>query len=237
MALPLLRSCLWRLKIGVQTVQFPVSTLARANLSSPVLQSRKFPNFGRNHSSAFGKDALAANKSARDRGRLRRQRLLQDGMCIRCGEKNSDCSFHTCPSCRARESDWKKHRRALAQLNGTICTVCLGPRDEEGYVVCSRCRIKKTNQQSRRIDQGKCRDCGKDNEGSSTRCSSCRARASDQQKHQRMLARLDGTICTVCLEPRDEEGYLICSLCRMKKNNLRHRRVLGGNVETVGRTT
>lgn len=114
-------------------------------------------------------------------------------------------------------------------MEGTWCsTCCTELRDDKRFLTWQKCRSKTSFNRQRRLEEGKCRDCQKENPDSkSSRCPSCLARGAKRKMEQRLLLGIrnaknsrEKELCTSCKSLVDVEGFKQCRQCR-QKNRLR----------------
>lgn len=74
------------------------------------------------------------------RVKANRAYYLGQGNCPRCGGQNPvEPGFNRCRQCAIKESEQRRRRREELKRMG-LCPTCGGPRDDEAFRTCSKCR-------------------------------------------------------------------------------------------------
>lgn len=129
-------------------------------------------------------------------------RKKQTGRCVRCGavDENVASGKVYCRECTGKMLAAQKERRAYLKAQKR-CIHCGGRdgRTEAGSVVCVECarKIKEQPATHRKEERYKAR--------------MKELRAQRKELH----------VCTKCGGTRDEEGFLMCSACRLKQREYR----------------
>lgn len=174
-------------------------------------------------------------KEAREYTAEHRQRRLDQGLCVRCGENPHRANRQTCVGCWHKQRDEEKSRRTELAKQG-LCTNCGSAPASEGHRTCDGCRpvlndrsgkYRKTEQgqawgaaYARKIRHGLraaglCGKCGRSSPDAYL-CGVCNAAAKerrDRWKAKRREVAKEQNLCGNCLSrPRDSDRYY-CTEC------------------------
>lgn len=174
-------------------------------------------------------------KESREYQAEHRKRRLDQGLCVRCGEKPHRANRQSCTECFNKQRDEEKSRRAELARQG-FCTNCGATAATDGHVTCEPCRLgltantakyKKTAKglawcadYARKIRQGKraaglCVKCSRPSPDAYM-CPVCAAAANERQKRFKARKKAEAQeqgLCQECFKHPHESGGFYCRPC------------------------
>lgn len=126
------------------------------------------------------------------------EKLRAAGLCCRCGKKPPKKGHDLCASCMKKA---RKRRRRLwkERVAAGVCPACGGPRSDDNFIICRRCRDlqvvsknkmltkEKVNHynmkwKSKLRREGRCSKCGGPKDTDLNWCSKCQAKAREHYR-------------------------------------------------------
>lgn len=147
-------------------------------------------------------------------------------LCIGCGAAR-DSDAKNCIACTAKTNAYLATRPFTTKNRRDaegVCVSCGAERDTvaKNCQVCIRKELEAQKRRAarghlttreRRQQAGTCVDCGGARDPSAARCVPCQSKqVGYKQQRKGLLKRIEGTLCTNCDRPRDQETKL-CSAC------------------------
>lgn len=148
------------------------------------------------------------------------QRLLNAGLCIRCGKRQPRNDSKCCETCLSRGNRYIRDRHARLIALG-LCR-CGKDKIAPGRLTCESCLLRMRSRRPMLLSKGLCTQCGKEktNKATST-CRSCRMSSLERYRTARIKAiEAVGRSCAVCGESRI--GLL--DIHHKRKNGSEHRK-------------
>ena len=151
--------------------------------------------------------------------RARRERLIEEGICVSCARAPARPGRRMCPSCAELASRRVREQHRYYKNNG-ICVKCGSSVAASGRTLCLDCADKNNIDRMSRYDArkayGTCARCGRPASDRHTLCQDCRAKLAEAVRRMRKW-RSDAGLCTRCGQVRvSGMPYRRCPKCREK---------------------
>lgn len=148
----------------------------------------------------------------------RKQKMLENQLCLTCGQKNENIQSPTCNTCKVKKNALRRQKRLERSIIG-ICA-CGNPR-KNNSTECHKCHNNGLKEaairRAKNIKNMKCISCGKDKKEDRVACSKCNNKAKES-KMKSYESYIHQNLCRMCGNKLNTKNFR-CNQCNKNHSN------------------